>query len=159
MASFNIGAIKWESLPPTRLALPISTIELLAKAFISPTFTVTIIHFYLMLISPSSGGDLRIQLNIYCDHVNEMIQPYVLVSYCWQCHHPDVIPSGKHIACIMEFEVLEPTRVGDLLELLVEASLNTTTINMNNTTGHRTRINGTKKFATQALGQCLTRTL
>lgn len=32
----------------------------------------------------------------------------------------------------MEFEVLEPTCVGDLLELLVEAGLDTTTINVNN---------------------------
>ncbi len=32
----------------------------------------------------------------------------------------------------MEFKVLEPTCVGDLLELLVEAGLDTTTINVNN---------------------------
>ncbi len=37
----------------------------------------------------------------------------------------DVIPSGKHIGRIVEFEVLEPTCVGDLLELLVEAGLDT----------------------------------
>ncbi len=67
-----------ESLPLTWLALPISTIELLAKAFLSPMFTFTITHFYLMLISPSSRGDLRIQQDISYDYVNGILQPNVM---------------------------------------------------------------------------------
>ncbi|KAK0224930.1 hypothetical protein EDD85DRAFT_795599 [Armillaria nabsnona] len=39
MASFNIGTIKRVLLPPTQLALPLSTIQLLAKPFMTATYT------------------------------------------------------------------------------------------------------------------------
>ncbi|PBK86242.1 hypothetical protein ARMGADRAFT_1035696 [Armillaria gallica] len=131
----NVGTIKLELLNPARLALQLSTIELLTKSFTSTFFASEIIHFYLMLISPSSGGDLCIQLDIYCKTINGAIELYVMFwshtvgsATAW-----DIFPSGTHMQRLEEFEVLTPTMcVGDLLEILIDANLDTMTINMNN---------------------------
>ncbi|PBK88429.1 hypothetical protein ARMGADRAFT_1084755 [Armillaria gallica] len=148
MNSFNIGTINNE-LSDAHLAQKVDTIEISAKGFESTIHQgMVVMHLYLMLLSPSAGKDhYRIQLDVNCSLVNGIVQPDVTMT------GRDVIPTGSHIATVLSFAILEPHNiaVGDLLELLTSAGLDSTTVNVYNTACGRFCFQSLKVFAEKGL--------